>query len=247
MSSKTDSPKREGFAFSSVAVGALILFAIGGWFHNWSHNERGLWWAWEPKTTLIDGLTDVWYIFAWAFLTTAVIVAVLIWKRVPRVLSAPMMLADGLWRSVRAGVLEELVFRWLLVLSAPAALTLTNWITFGLVKWIHLHWLLPLANWATLGILEPQLHNSNWVMAAAILYAAAAFRNGHAYLGPLGYVNSWFIGMVMFYLVFNHGIITAMVAHVAYDAIIFGLLAASAPFRPKVSLFNLVGSVFRSK
>ncbi|HKX73490.1 MAG TPA: hypothetical protein VJM32_05725 [Candidatus Saccharimonadales bacterium] len=234
MSSNSEKARSEGATFGSVALGSLIIFAIGGWFGNWSNNERGIWWAWKPDTTLWAGLADVWYIFAWAFITSAFIATVLVWKRVPRVGSAWAHFGGGMYTSVRAGVLEELIFRWLLVLSAPTALTIINWITLGLVKWVHTHWLLPLANWATLGILEPQLSDANnWVMAAAILYAAGAFRNGHAYLGFFGFINSWFIGMVMFYLVFNHGIITAIVAHFVYDAIIFGIMALSVAFRPR--------------
>lgn len=231
---------------TSLAFGSLIVFAIGGWFHNWSHNERGLWWAWQYKTSVGAGLASVWYIFAWAFVLTSIVAAVLIWKRVPSTSSASSQFVGGLAISALAGVVEEIIFRWLVVLSAPAGLTLANWITFGFVKWFNVHLLLPFANWLTLGILAPQLHDSNWVMAAAILSAAAAFRKQHAYLGLFGYVNSWFIGMVMFYLVFNYGIITAIVAHFAYDAIVFSLLAASAAFRPRESMLGVAARMFQS-
>ena len=237
--------RNEGNILGALAAGSLIMFAIGGWFHNWSHNERGLWWPWQYKMSLLAGLANVWYIFLWAVGVTVVVAVILIWKRVPRGGNPVAMFVGGLLRSAAAGVFEEIVFRWLLVLSAPAILTLLNWITFGLVKWINVHWMLTFANWATFGILGPQLHNSNWVMAAAILYAAAAFSSGHAYLGPVGLVNSWFIGMIMFYLVFNYGIITAIVAHFAYDAIIFSILAASAAFRPKMNMFGAMAALFR--
>jgi len=244
MSRRTQTELSEGKTFSSIALGALILFAIGGWFGNWSGNERGLWWAWSYKTDLFAGLTNVWYIFAWAFLYTGVAVAFLIRRRKPSVNSASSQFWGGLWMSVKAGVLEELVFRWLLVLSAPVLVTIVNAITFGGFRWLHLHILLPVANWATLGILEPQLHASNWVMAASILWAAGAFRNGHAYLGPVGYVNSWFIGMIMFYVVFNYGLITAMVVHFVYDAIILSIIALSVVFRPKVAPLFAMRTLF---
>lgn len=227
------STRKEGVTFSSLAVSALIIFAIGGWFGNWSHNERGLWWAWTYPTELLAGLASTWYIFAWAALLSSIVAIVLIRNQVPTPLRPRTLFIGGLLTSLRAGVLEELVFRWLLVLSAPVGITILNTITFGLVKWLHVHALLPLANWATFGILEPQLHASNGVMAAALLVVAAVFRNGHAYLGPFGFVNAWFLGMVMFYLVFNFGLITAIVAHVLYDAIIFSTLALSARFQPR--------------
>ena len=241
----TQQERSESTTFSALVLGALMLFVIGGWFGNWSHNDRGLWWAWEYPANLWAGLASVWYIFAWAALTSSVIAFVLVRKQTPNLATPGELFGGGLLISLRAGVLEELAFRWLLVLSAPVALTFLNWITFGAFRWFHLHVLLPVANWATFGILEPQLHVSNWVMAAALLWAAGAFRNGHAYLGPFGYVNAWFIGMVMFYLVFNYGLVTAIVAHFVYDAIIFSIIAFSARFRPQDLMSMMLRRMFK--
>ena len=100
-----------------------------------------------------------------------------------------------------------------------------NWITFGLVHWICVHILIPLANLTTFHTLQPQLLNSNWVIGAAIVLVSISFRNAHAYQGIAGEINAWYIGMLLFWLVFNYGLFTAIVAHVVYDAIIFTMRA----------------------
>lgn len=100
-------------------------------------------------------------------------------------------------------------------------LTFFNWITFGLVHWFFANLFIPVANWLTFGALAPQLLATNWVLGAAIVSAAGDFRDAHKYLGLLGYINSWFMGMLLFWLMFRYGIFTAMVAHAIYDMILF--------------------------
>ena len=95
------------------------------------------------------------------------------------------------------------------------------------MKWLYTAVLVPLANLVTLGALQPYLlsETTSWVLGAAIVTAAGAFRKAHEYLGYFGMVNAWFIGMVFFYLALNYGLITAIVAHILYDVIIFTLRA----------------------
>lgn len=240
---KSWSEEHEGTSIFGLVAVALLIFWIGG---SWAGVDRGLWWAWERPNTVLAGLGDVYFIFIWAAVVPAIVQIVLILRKVPRSGEPASMFGGGLLISLKAGVLEEIVWRWILVLSAPVVLKLLNIITFGLVKWINTEWLIPLANWATFGALESQLVTANWLAGAAILYAAASFRNQHAYLGLFGYVNSWFIGMVMFYLVFNHGIITAMVAHFAYDAIIFTIGAVGNKFRPRNPLLDMANALIRA-
>lgn len=165
------------------------------------------------------GLTHVWWLFAWA------VVGAFINEAKWSYDSKPMLLARATWLSLNAGFWEELKYRWLLFFTAMITIPFANFITFGLVWQVNYHILIPLANWATFGALAPQLYAENWVLAAAIISAAGAFRDAHKYQGWQGVIQTWFLGMVFFWLTFNYGIVTAMVAHAAYDLI---LLVAEA-------------------
>ncbi len=81
--------------------------------------------------------------------------------------------------------------------------------------------LIPIANWTTFGMMEPILTDRSTPLFLFGIFAAnIAFRNGHKYLGPVGYVNSWYIGMVLVYATMTYGILTAIVLHAIYDIII---------------------------
>lgn len=173
------------------------------------------------------GLTKVWFIFAWALVASLVIGLVLNRWHVSYK-SRFVLLIKGLWFSLNAGFFEELIYRAFAFMSAMVILPFVNFITFGFMRWLYSEALVPLANFMTFGALEPQLlGHSNWVFGAAIVSASIKFRNDHKHLGSIGMINAWFLSMVMFYLVFNYGIVTAIVAHVVYDAIVFTVVAAS--------------------
>ena len=50
---------------------------------------------------------------------------------------------------------------------------------------------------------------------------AGRFRDGHAYQGLLGFVNSWFCGMFFFWIMFNHGLFASMIVHALYNLFIY--------------------------
>lgn len=81
--------------------------------------------------------------------------------------------------------------------------------------------LIPIANWTTFGMMESILTDRSTPLFLFGIFAAnTAFRNGHKYLGPIGFVNSWYVGMVMVYATLTYGILTAIVLHAIYDIII---------------------------
>ena len=133
--------------------------------------------------------------------------------------------------SIFAGVTEEIAFRWLLFFGSFLTIGATNWaffgfLGFGLPEWFFTVIWGPLASFTTFGHLEPWLsHPSGWLFGAALLSSNAFFRNGHKYLGPLGYVNSWFLGMFFFYVMFTHGLLAAIFIHFLYDFLIFSTSA----------------------
>ena len=142
------------------------------------------------------------------------------------------LFVEGTKISLWAGIGEELLFRWLLFFGAIISISVFDWIFFGFMfeygllgliyNWIFI----PIANFLTFGYLTPFLyHSSGWVVGAAIVSANGQFRDGHQYQGCLGWLTSWFAGMIFFYLVFTCGIPTAIIIHFLYDFIIFTAIA----------------------
>jgi len=165
-----------------------------------------------------QGLASVWFIFVWGTVGTLLLTK-LFGRDDYSYESRGVRVLRGWWVSLNAGVFEEFVYRaWLFLIVMPV-LQFVNFITFGLVEWVY-SWWLPVVNWATFGALEPQLLHSGWLLGAAISMAASMFSDAHKYLGWIGYINSWFLGMIMFFLVFNYGLLTAIVAHVLYDVVV---------------------------
>jgi len=92
----------------------------------------------------------------------------------------------------------------------------------GIPEWFHLNAAGPFANWITLGYLEPYIfHPTGWLVGAAMLSVNASFRDNHKYQGWVGVLNSWFIGMFLFWVMFTYGILVAILMHFLYDLMIF--------------------------
>ena len=154
---------------------------------------------------------------------------VYVWRR-QRVLADPgEILVKGLWISGCAGVLEELAFRWIFFYSAIIGLKIVDYILFGLTDWMYTSILCPIANFFTLGLMEHLIyHELGWFVGAAIISTNGKFRDGHQYQGCLGWVNSWFCGMIFFYLTFTYGLFAAMIVHFLFDIVVFGFWALMA-------------------
>jgi hypothetical protein len=143
----------------------------------------------------------------------------------------------GLRISVWAGVTEEISFRWLIFFAQIFWIKVLNFLFFGflglgLPRFFHLHLFGPLADWTTFGGLHDFLFSpAGWAVGAAMLGTNAFFRDGHSYQGILGVLNSWFIGMFCFWLMFTYGLPAAILIHFLYDLIIYSVLAGHAALR----------------
>jgi hypothetical protein len=103
----------------------------------------------------------------------------------------------------------------------------------GLLHWLYGYAFVPLADFVTFGALHDMLfHPVSWTIGAAIITANGSFMDAHEQNGIFNQINSWFIGMVMFYLMFHYGLLTAIVAHVLYDVVVFACAALAASWRP---------------
>lgn len=201
----------------------------------------GIWWTdiwpwkfmapWESKGELADWLNIGIPMFIWALAVSFLFDILrdtrsLQYMRLLRDASPAQVFSIGVIRSLWAGITEEIAFRWILPYTAIPGLLLINWLFFGfagfgLNEWFHTTIWSPFANLTTLGHLETSLLAENWVIGACMLYTNAFFRDGHKYQGALGWINSWFLGMYLWFICLNYGLIAAIIVHVLYDLIIY--------------------------
>lgn len=92
------------------------------------------------------------------------------------------------------------------------------------IFWIFREVLLPIANFATFEQMEPILLGAKTpLFLYGIFWVNSWFRDGHKNQGAVGWINSWYIGMVLIYITMTYGIMTAIVIHALYD-IIFAVM-----------------------
>ncbi len=122
--------------------------------------------------------------------------------------------------SLLPGIVEEIVFRWLVFLQGVVLFKLINffffgWLGLGIAEGIHNLIFGPIVNALTLGYLSYYLVNPQiWFIGASIISTNAMFRDGHAYQGVIGWINSWFMGMFLFWVMLNYGLVNAILIHV---------------------------------
>ena len=83
-------------------------------------------------------------------------------------------------------------------------------------KWWYTGVLFPITNFATLGKLG-SIFEMVWTVPAAMISVNWKFSSGHIYQGPIGWIHSWVMGMLMFWLMFNFGLFAAMLVHALFD------------------------------
>jgi Type II CAAX prenyl endopeptidase Rce1-like len=168
-------------------------------------------------------VTDRWLIFSTITISNIVFLIVSDKNRV--FLSSPYnKLFAGLVSSIFAGVSEEIVYRWLLFFASIGTIAGTDYLTGGFVfghGLIYLGFMFTkfFVNLATFGSLSNYIYSTNWLIGAAMIVSAAKFREGHENYGPLGYWFAWYFGLFTQVIVFNFGILPAIVLHIFIDVI----------------------------
>ncbi len=185
---------------------------------------------WHATGSLWDWLVAGKWLFAWA--TTVCIVAYLIYgsdgDNEPK-----EVLRKGFITSIRAGIVEEIAFRWLIFMYSMAGLYIVNWILggffgsdWGLVQWFYVKVLGNIANFFTFGLMRDCIfHPQYWVIGASLIMTNTLFRDGHMYQGWKGWINSWYCGMFLFYIALTYGLLAAIILHFLYDMMIFTFIA----------------------
>ncbi len=225
MKEKEDKSNENHGCFVLSAIGALILIGLTKLIRPQTIPFDFLHF-WKINGSLLEAIKLSWIIFAWGILIN-VVVLVFSQRKPSYKDDAEVNLGIGFLISIWAGVMEEICFRWLLFYGVIVSLQIVNWmffgcLGFGIAEWFYSYFLIPIANFTTLGYLEPILIDKyGWAVGAALISVNGRFRDAHAYQGIFGIINSWFLGMFFFYLMFNYGLIPAIFVHFLYDMLIF--------------------------
>jgi hypothetical protein len=127
-----------------------------------------------------------------------------------------------------SSALEEIAFRFVLFYAAIAGVKFMDFLVLGFadlhpVRWLFAEVLIPVADFATAGRMREILLLSPWFVAAAVLSSNGRFRNGHSYQGVLGWIFSWYFGMSLFLVMFEHGLPLAVFVHIFYNMTVLAL------------------------
>jgi len=197
----------------ALIIGSFVLWLIVGFFWPDFFNP----FQWWLLTDNIPGAVAQ----SWPFFLYGVIVTLIIYlSHYERVWDKEAVLVQDVYKSVMAGVLEELGFRCLFIFTSMAIIAVFNFITFGLVMWLWENLMFPLTDILTLGLMHNNIYGFSALLVAGALSANAKFRDGHKYQGIFGYINSWFAGLYLLSVMLTHGIAVAILVHMIYNLII---------------------------
>lgn len=112
-------------------------------------------------------------------------------------------------------------WRWFTVWLVVGVVALVFALQGNPVYWFY-EFLILVVRWTTLGFMDPVIFGglATPVMLYGFISANSMFRDGHKYQGLLGYINSWYMGMVFIYCTVMYGLLTAIVVHALYDIVI---------------------------
>ncbi|MCX6744176.1 MAG: CPBP family glutamic-type intramembrane protease [Candidatus Parcubacteria bacterium] len=223
--------QQSGF-YSSMVIAFILILIYKAIDNEWNTNiiPFSFFEFWHIKFTIKEGLQAALPIFGWGiFLKTISIIFRPVWlsREIIKQVDPDVFIGKGIFDSLRAGIFEEIGFRWLFFFNSIAITKLMNFILLGfmdhgIVKWVFLTIIAPISNWMSFDLLQGYIYNPlGWFVGAAMLTVNAAFREGHKYQGPIGWLNSWYVGLFFFWLMFNYGIPTAILAHIIYDVVLF--------------------------
>lgn len=217
-------PKTPG-CYLLIAVIALVVVLVVEWLRP-EIIPFELFQFWKLNGSIWDVMKASWPLFVWGI--TRNVIQVIRKRNNPELNKhAEVIIGLGCLVSTWAGVVEELAFRWIIFYGEIVGYTFINFILFGfqgtgLIEWIFMNVSGPIANVLTLGLMHNYLFSSlGWAVGAAMVSSNGQFGEGHSYQGFFGWINSWFIGMFFFYLMFQYGLFTSIIVHFLYDMFLF--------------------------
>ncbi len=227
-------PQKGPGCYLVVAVVSFIMIIIFKAIDNkWQTNliPYSLFEFWHCQYPLIEGVKAAMPLFYWGVLLKTLDITFRSDssnREIAENITPAQLLGGGILMSVFAGVFEEISFRWIMFFDSIVANKLINYLLLGfmdhgIVKWLFLHWGAPITNWVTFDLFYSYIHNPlGWSVGAAMIAINATFRDGHKYQGPIGWLNSWYVGFFLFWIMFNYGLLNAIIAHAIYDLLVTG-------------------------
>lgn len=185
---------------------------------------------WTVSGSLLDWLTSGKWLLIWGAVVT------LVWcvytHNEPRNNRyAERIFGQGIKLSIAAGIGQEILFRWGYLLSGIIMVQVFDYLLGGflfgngLLHLVYTNVLGPIANLTTFGTMSEFLVQSDaWAVGAGMLATNLAYRDGHKYTGKFGVLSAWFVGMAFFYFMFTYGLLAAILLHILYNLVIFGVV-----------------------
>ncbi len=185
--------------------------------------EWGDVWFWEGS--LGEMFRTLWPLFALGFGLNLVMMSL---TTNPPGIDASELPVKGFFVSLQAGILEEIVFRWIWLYAMMALVWVIDAVFGGAISRmlttyeIYNRWIAFLLQdnvdvWTKPGA---------WTVGMAVLLSNWKFQEGHLYQGPMGFVFSGIGGIVFFRAMFSFGLPLAMLAHVLFDIMVFLMVTA---------------------
>ena len=219
-----DTEESYGAKFFSKLVSCLIILPIMYYFFS-SYMPFGFWEFWHMPSSWAAVIQSYWPFIVWGIAIQS-IVSFTGYNKPEDNHYAEGHLVAGFLRSGFAGITEEITFRWLFFLVAIPGLRVGNWFIFGfagfgLKEWMYLHILGPIVNLVSLGLMHNLLFDPRgWFIGASLVATNAFFRDGHKYQGIIGFINSWFGGLVLFHAAFTYGLPCAILVHTTFNMVV---------------------------
>lgn len=171
---------------------------------------------WLMADNIPEAVFESWPLFLYCIVLTIVTIA----NNRKELREEDTELGQDIYKSVMAGILEEVGFRNLFIFTAMGSVVVMNTITFGFVLWFWQVVELPVIDFLSLGYFHNVLYALPAVFIAGAINANVGFRDGHKYQGLFGLVNSWYIGLYLLSVMLTQGLVIAILVHMTYDLIV---------------------------
>lgn len=147
---------------------------------------------------------------------------------------AGIRMRRGFWSSLRAGVIEEIFYRWFWFIMLIPIVRVVNWLLggfsgMGVPEWLYNQLFGPLVDVMTLHTMTDKMANPHlWYVGLAVLISNLVFGARHAYQGWDGPIRSFIFGLMAFFLLFQYGLMAAILVHFLCDLLVHTLRYAAS-------------------